>query len=433
MKTQPHSEKFKRHRRFLLVLPMFALPFLVTTFWALGGGNPTMEITDDNAGLIGTLPPPDIEEKPMDKLSLFEKAKKDSSDRQKLYTQDPYADFFQIKEAELERQDIGKADHGVSPIIESTPMKEQEEKIRQQLDELQSVLDQPEVQPARQKPVNRQKEMPIELADDIDRLENMMHMMSKKDNDDPEMRQIESMIDKILDVQHPQRVQDRLREKSREDKGKVFPIHADGRPKQSQDTPKNSWETIGYEKDQDGLLPLFTQKTETNGFYSLEDEPTPVEDNIFAVPAVIHGEQTLTAGATIKMRLTRDIYVNGTRIPSGTFVFGTCGIQGERLEIAVDGIRYGEVIFPVSLSVYDLDAISGVRIPGAITRESVKEGTASAIQGTQFMAFNPSIEAQAANAGIEAAKGLFSKKAKLIKVTVKDTHPVLLVDQNQRY
>ena len=431
MKTQPHSEKFKRHRKFLLVLPLFALPFLVTTFWALGGGNPTLEIADDNAKLIGTLPSPEIEEKPMDKLSLFEKAKKDSSNRQKQYTQDPYADFFQIKESELENQDIGKSDHGVSPIIESTPMKEQEEKIRQQLDELQSVLDQPDIQPASQKPVNRQKETPIELAGDIDRLEAMMHRMSQRDDEDPEMKQVEDMLEKILDIQHPQRVQDRLREKSREEKGKVFPIHTDTKPLSKKNKPTPS--SLDVADDELDYSPLFTQSKQTNGFYGLEEESVSSDDNIFAVPAVIHGEQTLTAGATVKMRLIRDIYVNGMRIPSGSFVFGTCGIQGERLEIAVDGIRHGEIIFPISLTVYDMDAISGIRIPGAITRESFKEGTASAIQGTQFMGFNPSIEAQAANAGIEAAKGLFSKKAKLIRVTVKDTHPVLLVDQNQRH
>ncbi|MFC0263712.1 conjugative transposon protein TraM [Fontibacter flavus] len=431
MKTQPQSEKFKRHRKFLLVLPLFALPFLVTTFWALGGGNPTVEYIEENTGLIGTLPTPDIEEKPMDKLSIYEKAKKDSSEKRKQYNQDPYADFFQIKEKES--RDLEMSDHSESTIIETTPMKEQEIKIRQQLDELQAVLEQPDPIPSHSMQTERKREVPIELSGDIDRLENMMKTMSTPNTEDPEMMQIEAMLEKILDVQHPERVKDRLREKSLENKGKVFPIHADGKPKQSQGIPKKSRETIDYEKEEDGLVPLFTQKTQTNGFYSLEDEPTPDENNIFAVPAVIHGEQTLTAGATIKMRLTRDVYINGTRIPSGSFVFGKCGIQGERLEVEVEGIRHGEVIFPVSLSVYDLDAIPGVRIPGAITRESVKEGTASAIQGAQFMAFNPSLEAQAANAGIEAAKGLFSKKAKLIRVTVKDTHPVLLVDQNQRY
>ncbi|MCH7410004.1 conjugative transposon protein TraM [Belliella sp. DSM 111904] len=430
MKTQPHSEKFKRHRKFLLVLPLFVLPFLVTTFWALGGGNPTVEIADDNAKLIGTLPSPEIEEKPMDKLSLFEKAKKDSSNRQKQYTQDPYADFFQIKEAELESQDIEKANH-LSPIIESTPMKAQEEKIRQQLDQLQAVLDQPDVQPASQKALASQKEFPIALTGDIDRLEAMMQRMSQRDEDDPEMRQVEDMLEKILDIQHPQRVQDRLREKSREEKGKVFPIHTESKPLSNKNQPKPS--SLELADDELDYTPAFTQSKQINGFYGLEEESVSSDDNIFAVPAVIHGEQTLTAGATVKMRLTRDIYVNGMRIPSGSFVFGTCGIQGERLEIAVDGIRHGEVIFPISLTVYDMDAISGIRIPGAITRESVKEGTASAIQGTQFMGFNPSIEAQAANAGIEAAKGLFSKKAKLIRVTVKDTHPILLVDQNQRH
>jgi len=45
------------------------------------------------------------------------------------------------------------------------------------------------------------------------------------------------------------------------------------------------------------------------------------------------------------------------------------------------------------------------------------------------MSLDPSIGQQAASVGIEAAKGLFSKKAKLIKVTVKAGYKVLLMDK----
>jgi hypothetical protein len=40
-----------------------------------------------------------------------------------------------------------------------------------------------------------------------------------------------------------------------------------------------------------------------------------------------------------------------------------------------------------------------------------------------------SISAQAASAGLQAAKGLFSKKMKLIRVTVKAGYKILLKDQ----
>jgi hypothetical protein len=49
----------------------------------------------------------------------------------------------------------------------------------------------------------------------------------------------------------------------------------------------------------------------------------------------------------------------------------------------------------------------------------------------QLYSMNNSLGVQAATAGIEAAKGLASKKAKLIKITVKAGYRILLRDANQ--
>jgi len=54
-----------------------------------------------------------------------------------------------------------------------------------------------------------------------------------------------------------------------------------------------------------------------------------------------------------------------------------------------------------------------------------------AIQSYDPMSYDPSLGAQAATAGIAMAKGLFSKKVKLIKVTVKAGYSVLLLNANQ--
>ncbi len=128
------------------------------------------------------------------------------------------------------------------------------------------------------------------------------------------------------------------------------------------------------------------------------------------------------------MRLTEDVYINGTLIPKDNFVYGVCTLSGERLKISVQSIRCGNSLFPVSLSGYDLDAIEGIRVPGAITRDAGKEGADRAIQSIQMMSLDPNITTQAAAAGIEATKGLLSKKVKLIRVTVKADYPLLLLD-----
>ena len=53
------------------------------------------------------------------------------------------------------------------------------------------------------------------------------------------------------------------------------------------------------------------------------------------------------------------------------------------------------------------------------------------MQGMQFMTMDQSIGAQAGAAGIQAAKGLFSKKVKLVRVTVKAGYRILLRDSRR--
>jgi conjugative transposon TraM protein len=145
---------------------------------------------------------------------------------------------------------------------------------------------------------------------------------------------------------------------------------------------------------------------------------------------VIHDTQELVDGATVKMRLVDAVTIQGRNISAGQFLFGTCAINGERLTIEINSVRDGNALLPVALSVFDLDGLEGIYIPGAITRDAAKQASGNALQNVQLMSLDPSIGAQAAAAGVEAAKGLLGKKAKLIKVTVKAGYQILLKDNN---
>jgi conjugative transposon TraM protein len=127
-----------------------------------------------------------------------------------------------------------------------------------------------------------------------------------------------------------------------------------------------------------------------------------------------------------------DVYINGRLIPRGQFIYGTCAINGERLTIKINSVRDGNSLFPISLSTYDMDGLEGIYIPGAITRDAAKQSSDQAMQSMQILSMDQSLSAQAANAGIAAAKGLFSKKVKLIKVVVKAGYKILLKDGNNR-
>jgi conjugative transposon TraM protein len=150
------------------------------------------------------------------------------------------------------------------------------------------------------------------------------------------------------------------------------------------------------------------------------------------IQAVVHEDQTLVTGAVIKLRLLDGIYVNGKMIPKGSFVYGTCALNNERLNIKIASIRYLNNILPVALSVYDLDGMEGLYVPGSIGRDAAKNGVGDAVQSMQLMSMDQSVGTQAASAGVEAAKGLFNHKVKQIKVKVKAGYEVLLKDSNDR-
>ncbi|WP_164891030.1 conjugative transposon protein TraM [Botryobacter ruber] len=172
-----------------------------------------------------------------------------------------------------------------------------------------------------------------------------------------------------------------------------------------------------------------------NGFYGLQDNSTQdgAGEKGNVVEAAIHETKILIAGATVKMRLLQDVYLSGRRVAKGNLVFGTCRISGERLHIEVSSVLIGNVVLPVALAAYDLDGQEGLYIPGALTREAAKQGADRVVnQSLQLSTLSPSIGAQAASAGIEAAKGLLSRKARQLKVTVNAGHRLLLRDQSIR-
>jgi hypothetical protein len=56
----------------------------------------------------------------------------------------------------------------------------------------------------------------------------------------------------------------------------------------------------------------------------------------------------------------------------------------------------------------------------------------NALQNMQFMGMDQSLGVQAAGAGIDAAKSLFSKKVRRIKVKLKGGYPLLLRDNTKK-
>jgi conjugative transposon TraM protein len=441
MKT--HSQKFLQQRKFYMVLPLLALPFITMIFWALGGGQGTpVQAQEIRSGLNLELPGAhfDKEDELWDKFTLYEQAKRDSLKYEEARKNDPYYVVSTLK-GNATQDTVPKGDSKLNTSLGSkdkySQIDQHEVMINRKLEQLTRQLEQPDKAVSTEKPITTSVALPKtddpSMREDVDRLEKMMQLMSGEDASDPEMQQIDGMLEKILDIQHPDRVKEKIKAQSLEHAQQVFPVETaisgdnitlvEGQVKPTlQNGVTDSLEFMRLNS---------AMKVESNSFFGLEDEVSSEEGLSNAIEAVIHDTQTVVAGSTIKMRLLSDVFIHGQLIEKDQFVYGVCAISGERMTIAINSIRDEHSLFSVSLKVYDLDGLEGIYIPGAITRDAAKQASAQSLQDVQLYSMDNSLGVQAATAGIEAAKGLFSKKSKLIKVTVKAGYQILLKDANQ--
>ncbi|MBS1681573.1 MAG: Conjugative transposon protein TraM [Cytophagales bacterium] len=440
---KPHSQKFLQQRKFAMVVPVLVLPFLILIFWALGGGqgSPGQAIASEKTGLNPNLPDAHFNDEVWNKLSLYEQAERDSLKLEEEKRNDPYIDLAPIEtqdQQEIQQEPIQDKQKTKSGNSQNVAQKKQAEiidpneaKVNKKLEQLYQELNKKQDSPIDSKTleVAQPNATDPQFSSDVKQLEKMMQTMKGGNQDDPEMQQINGMLEKILDIQHPDRAAEKIRKESELKKGQVFPVQTkEAEEKFSLLTPKQI--SIQIPSDSLALLSkVFPTESSQNGFYGLEDEMTDEQETGNTIEAAVHDTQELVAGSTIKLRLLNDVYINGKHISKDQFIYGTCSINGERLTVAINSIRDENFLFPVSLSAYDLDGIEGIYIPGAITRDVAKQSSDQALQGMQFMSMDQSLKTQAASAGIQTAKSLFSKKVKLIKVTVKAGYKLLLKDK----
>lgn len=336
MKNQKNDK-----RRILLFLPVLILPFLALAFYALGGGTGTDHTHPLAKGINSTLPDASFKrDNPTSKLDIYALTAGDSVKNKE-----------RVLSASLSVNTLG--------IAERTSA------IDQRLEAINRQISNPEPQPniIKNRPLN------VEGMDsDVERLEKLMASMQHGGADDGEMIQLSGMLEKVLDIQHPERIRDAY-------------------------------------------------------IRTVTDAP----DSLFAaIPAFIVSKQTVVQGSTLMVQLRDSVLLNGLNLPKGQKLFGICNLTNQRLMLDIKTIRQGNRIIPVDLTIYGLDGIKGIEAPDAVVGAAVSGGTDDAMRSLQFMTMDQSMGAQAAGAGINAAKSLFSKKVRQIKVRLQAGYPVLL-------
>jgi hypothetical protein len=351
MRTKLKKDK----RRILLFIPILIIPFMALGFYAMGGGRGNEKDSKPLAGINTNLPNASF-----------------STDTPKTK-----ADYYQ----QADRNSPKEAENGIAGIAgqfgfldgkeKNGSEDEQTKQINQKLEALNREITKPEA--AYGQPKTASKVQASTIKNDVDRLESLMKTMQDNKSEDPEMTQLNMMMQNILDIQHPERINQRTQ---------------------------------------------FAQSLSPDSQFR-------------ATPAVIVDNQKAVQGAMVKIRLQDTLRINGMLIPKGQELFGACRITNQRLLLDIKNIRLGTSIIPVDLSVYSLDGMIGIEAPEALLTGALNNGTDDAVRSVGF-GFDQTVATQVAGAGIDAARQLISKKVKNIKVRLNAGRAILLRNNKQK-
>lgn len=207
---------------------------------------------------------------------------------------------------------------------------------------------------------------------EVARLERLMRGMQTKEAD-PEMNQLSEVLERIQEIQNPQLALAKL-------------------PKEQKNT----------------------------------------ESQFLAIPASVSKNHKAVQGSVIELVLLDSVWVRGQLIPKGHLVYGLASFSNQRLNLEIKNIRMGKSIIPVDFTVFDKkDAMVGINAPEALLSDALGQGSTEAMNSIGLLGMSDNIGMQLAGAGMDAAKGLFSKKLKRIKQPLKKGYPILLRDNSK--
>ncbi|MEJ5996624.1 conjugative transposon protein TraM [Pedobacter sp. Du54] len=336
-------------RKILLVLPLLVMPFLALAFYAGGGGRGSGDAVASSKGINTALPDANFKsEEPVDKMGFYAKGEKDTSGSNGISGLAGKMGFNgaeDAKTAEINTK-LAALNKEINSPPESVTMGGAKSSASSQA----------------------QKNSNGNISGDVDRLEMLMKSMKQDMGADPEMEQMNAMLEKLLDIQNPGRAQQKV----------VAKIYGDG-----------------------------------------------AEKEFLAVPAEIASSGKAVQGSTIRLRLLDSVVLKNVVIPKGHEVFGLCRLVNQRLLLDIKSIRLKELIIPVELTMYGMDGMPGLEAKDAVFGDVASGGAVDAVGGISVYGLD-GIGGQVAGAGIDAAKSLFSRKVRVVRVKLKAGEKVLL-------
>lgn len=242
---------------------------------------------------------------------------------------------------------------------------------------------------------------------------------------------MKDMLDKILDIQHPERVRQRLKKHSRKDDKNFHSVYSstnhvpvDYLGEKEEDVYRERY--YDYMDLNEDTVYKVVPRNMISGFMGLSSE----EGQSFKdeVKAVIHDGGVVTSGSKVKLRLLSDIIINGKEVRSNSYIYGICNINGSRVDIEIESIQAQNSVVPVNMIVYDHDGMEGIYVNGLAEGQDARQAATNAGTQLNLQMADPTIQGRLIDNSVREVRQLLRRKAQAPKATLKAGHQIFLLN-----
>lgn len=138
-------------------------------------------------------------------------------------------------------------------------------------------------------------------------------------------------------------------------------------------------------------------------------------------------------GSRIRIRLLEDIFIGKKKmaVKKGSFLYAEIsGFSMQRVELNIISVMIDNQIYPINLSIYDMDGIRGLYVPASAFREMTRQLGANSVQGINVengQGFFSSIASNLFRSASEAVVAIIRKN----KVTLKYSTYIYLINEKE--
>lgn len=153
-----------------------------------------------------------------------------------------------------------------------------------------------------------------------------------------------------------------------------------------------------------------------------------------SISAIIHQTQVVRIGASLKLRLTEPMRIEGITIPKDEILTALVKYESGRIALIINSLEYEQRIFQVEMNVYDMDGQKGLYLPSSAEMNALREIFAGMgnSTGTSISMNNSAADqltADLTKGVVKGVSGYLAGKNQVPKITFKAGHQLLLVSK----